>query len=591
MALLSISNAHLAYGHVALLDGAALSFEAGDRLALIGRNGTGKSSLLKVLAGLEKLDDGLLQQQQGVRVIYVPQEPVLNAEGTVFEVVSEGVAEAKALRERYEAHAEGDDLDAIQTRIEALQGWTWEQRVDETLHRLDLDGARLVGQLSGGLKKRVALGRALVAMPDVLLLDEPTNHLDLSAIQWLEGLLRDFGGSVLLVSHDRAFIDAVATRIVELDRGILRNYPGQLAAFEAAKARELEAEAMAAARADKLLAQEEVWIRKGVEARRTRSVGRIARLEVLRELRQARRDTLGSVRLETTTGAASGKIVAELKEATVRFPLPDGGERTIIDKFSATILRGDKVGLIGPNGAGKTTLLKLILGELEPNSGSVRRGTKLQVAYFDQMRTALDLDATLADTISPGSEWIENDGGRKHVMSYLSDFLFSPARAIRRCARCRAANATACCWPVCSRCRPMCWCWTSRRMTSTSRRWSCWKNCCRATAAPSSWSATTGVSWTTWSPAPLLGKATRSTAGALVSGANTKAATKTGRCSANAPRSSPRRPPRRRPHRPARPKRSSQWSRSPRPSSATRNSANWTACRRASRRWKPNRRS
>ena len=429
MALLSISNAHLAYGHVALLDGAALSFEAGDRLALIGRNGTGKSSLLKVLAGLEKLDDGLLQQQQGVRVIYVPQEPVLNAEGTVFEVVSEGVAEAKALRERYEAHAEGDDLDAIQTRIEALQGWTWEQRVDETLHRLDLDGARLVGQLSGGLKKRVALGRALVAMPDVLLLDEPTNHLDLSAIQWLEGLLRDFGGSVLLVSHDRAFIDAVATRIVELDRGILRNYPGQLAAFEAAKARELEAEAMAAARADKLLAQEEVWIRKGVEARRTRSVGRIARLEVLRELRQARRDTLGSVRLETTTGAASGKIVAELKEATVRFPLPDGGERTIIDKFSATILRGDKVGLIGPNGAGKTTLLKLILGELEPNSGSVRRGTKLQVAYFDQMRTALDLDATLADTISPGSEWIENDGGRKHVMSYLSDFLFSPARA------------------------------------------------------------------------------------------------------------------------------------------------------------------
>ena len=433
MALLSISNAHLAYGHVALLDGAALSFEAGDRLALIGRNGTGKSSLLRVLAGLEKLDDGLLQQQQGVRVIYVPQEPELDAAGTVFDVVSEGVAEAKALRERYEAHADGDDLDAIQTRIEHLQGWTWEQRVDETLHRLDLDGVRIVGELSGGLKKRVALGRALVAMPDVLLLDEPTNHLDLSAIQWLEGLLRDFGGSVLLVSHDRAFIDAVATRIVELDRGILRNYPGQLAAFEAAKARELEAEGMAAARADKLLAQEEVWIRKGVEARRTRSVGRIARLEVLRELRQARRDTLGSVRLEATTGASSGKIVAELKEATVRFPMPnvenEGTERTIIDKFSATILRGDKVGLIGPNGAGKTTLLKLILGELEPTSGSVRRGTKLQVAYFDQMRSALDLDATLADTISPGSEWIENDGGRKHVMSYLSDFLFSPSRA------------------------------------------------------------------------------------------------------------------------------------------------------------------
>ena len=437
MAILSLSNAHLAYGHVPLLDGAALSFESGERLALIGRNGTGKSSLLKVLAGIEKLDDGLLQAQQGLRVIYVPQEPELDAAGSVFDVVSEGVAEVKALRERYEAHgnqmgdpdrSRGDDLDAIQTRIEALHGWTWEQRVDETLHRLSLDGARTVGELSGGLKKRVALARALVAAPDVLLLDEPTNHLDLDAIAWLEGLLRDFEGSVLLVSHDRTFIDNVATRIVELDRGQLRSYPGQLTAFEAAKLRELEAESMASARADKLLAQEEVWVRKGVEARRTRSVGRIARLEVLREQRARRRDTLGSVRLEMATGAPSGKIVAELKSATVRFPF-EGGQRTIIDKFTATILRGDKVGLIGPNGAGKTTLLKLILGELEPSAGSVRRGTKLQVAYFDQMRTALDLDSTLADTISPGSEWIENDGGRKHVMSYLSDFLFSPARA------------------------------------------------------------------------------------------------------------------------------------------------------------------
>ena len=437
MAILSLSNAHLAYGHVPLLDGAALSFESGERLALIGRNGTGKSSLLKVLAGIEKLDDGLLQAQQGLRVIYVPQEPELDTTGSVFDVVSEGVAEAKALRERYEAHgnqmgdpdgSRGDDLDAIQTRIEALHGWTWEQRVDETLHRLSLDGARTVGELSGGLKKRVALARALVAAPDVLLLDEPTNHLDLDAIAWLEGLLRDFEGSVLLVSHDRTFIDNVATRIVELDRGQLRSYPGQLTAFEAAKLRELEAESMASARADKLLAQEEVWVRKGVEARRTRSVGRIARLEVLREQRARRRDTLGSVRLEMATGAPSGKIVAELKSATVRFPF-EGGQRTIIDKFTATILRGDKVGLIGPNGAGKTTLLKLILGELEPSAGSVRRGTKLQVAYFDQMRTALDLDSTLADTISPGSEWIENDGGRKHVMSYLSDFLFSPARA------------------------------------------------------------------------------------------------------------------------------------------------------------------
>ncbi len=428
MAILSLSNAHLAYGHVALLDGAGLSFEAGERLALVGRNGTGKSSLLRVLAGSERLDDGLLQQQQGLRVIYVPQEPELDAQGSVFDVVSEGVAEVKALRERYEAHAEGDDLDAIQTRIEALHGWTWEQRVDETLHRLTLDGARTVGELSGGLKKRVALARALVAAPDVLLLDEPTNHLDLDAIAWLEGLLRDFEGSVLLVSHDRAFIDNVATRIVELDRGQIRSYPGQLAAFESAKLREIENEALASARADKLLAQEEVWVRKGVEARRTRSVGRIARLVALREQRARRRDTLGSVRLEMASGAPSGKIVAELKDVSQRFPSADG-DKTIVSHFSATILRGDKVGLIGPNGAGKTTLLKLILGELEPTSGSIRRGTKLQVAYFDQMRSALDLDATLADTISPGSEWIENDAGRKHVMSYLSDFLFSPARA------------------------------------------------------------------------------------------------------------------------------------------------------------------
>ena len=428
MAILSLSNAHLAYGHVALLDGAGLSFEAGERLALIGRNGTGKSSLLRVLAGSERLDDGLLQQQQGLRVIYVPQEPELDAQGSVFDVVSEGVAEVKALRERYEAHAEGDDLDAIQTRIEALHGWTWEQRVDETLHRLTLDGARTVGELSGGLKKRVALARALVAAPDVLLLDEPTNHLDLDAIAWLEGLLRDFEGSVLLVSHDRAFIDNVATRIVELDRGQIRSYPGQLAAFESAKLREIENEALASARADKLLAQEEVWVRKGVEARRTRSVGRIARLVALREQRARRRDTLGSVRLEMASGAPSGKIVAELKDVSQRFPSADG-DKTIVSHFSATILRGDKVGLIGPNGAGKTTLLKLILGELEPTSGSIRRGTKLQVAYFDQMRSALDLDATLADTISPGSEWIEVNGQRKHVMSYLNDFLFSPERA------------------------------------------------------------------------------------------------------------------------------------------------------------------
>jgi ABC transport system ATP-binding/permease protein len=424
MAVLSLSNAHLAYGHVALLDDANFSLETGERLGLIGRNGAGKSSLLKILAGLEKPDDGLLQMTQGLRIQYVPQEPVFDLSLSVFDVVSEGVAEAKAVRQQYEEHAPGVDLDALQTRIEALDAWTWEQRVDTTLAQLHLDGSRIVGELSGGMKKRVALAQALVAVPDVLLLDEPTNHLDLDSIAWLEELLRGFKGSVMLITHDRAFLDGVATRIIELDRGIIRSYPGNFSAYERVKEEQLAAEALANARADKLLAQEEVWIRKGVEARRTRSVARVERLKVLRAQRQARRDSLGQVRLEVDSGVPSGKIVAELKDVGIHF-----GEKTIVKGFSATILRGDKVGLIGPNGAGKTTLLKLILGELQPTSGSVRQGTRLEVAYFDQMRSKLNLDATLADTISPGSEWVEFNGSRKHVMSYLNDFLFSPERA------------------------------------------------------------------------------------------------------------------------------------------------------------------
>jgi ABC transport system ATP-binding/permease protein len=424
MAVLSLSNAHLAFGHVALLDNAAFSLESTERLGLIGRNGAGKSSMLKIIAGLEKLDDGLLQMTQGVRICYVPQEPTFEPGHTVFEAVSEGVAEAKAVRQAYEEHADGVDLDALQTRIEALDAWNWEQRVDTTLAQLHLDGTRDISQLSGGMKKRVALAQALVAVPDVLLLDEPTNHLDLDSIAWLEELLCGFKGSIMLITHDRAFLDGVATRIIELDRGIIRSYPGNFSAYEQMKEEQLASDALANARADKLLAQEEVWIRKGVEARRTRSVARIQRLEVLREQRQKRRDSLGQVRLEIDAGAPSGKIVGELRDVTMRF-----GDKTIVNNFSGTILRGDKVGLIGPNGAGKTTLLKLILGQLEPTSGKVRLGSKIDVAYFDQMRSTLNLDATLADTISPGSEWVEFNGSRRHVMSYLNDFLFSPERA------------------------------------------------------------------------------------------------------------------------------------------------------------------
>ena len=431
MALLSLTGAHLAYGHVPLLDGAAFSLEPGERIALIGRNGTGKSSLLKVLAGAERLDDGLLQTQGGLRRVLVAQEPAFAPGVSVFDAVAEGVAQARALRERFEADTGDEDLDALQTQIEAVDGWTWEQRVDEALQRLGLAGGAVVDALSGGQRKRVALAQALVARPDVLLLDEPTNHLDIDAIEWLQDLLLQWRGAgaggpggLVLVSHDRAFIDAVATRIVELDRGVLRSYPGAFTAFEAAKARELEAEALANARADKLLAQEEVWVRKGVEARRTRSVGRIARLQALRAQRAARREQVGQVRLELDAGLPPGKIVAELQDVGMRY-----GDKVLIDGFSATLLRGDKVGLIGPNGSGKTTLLKLILGELEPTEGRIRRGTRLQVAYFYQMRAGLDLNATLADTISPGSEWVEFAGQRKHVMSYLGDFLFAPQRA------------------------------------------------------------------------------------------------------------------------------------------------------------------
>ena len=428
MALLTLTDAHLAYGHVPLLDGAAMALESGERVALIGRNGAGKSSLLKILAGLDKPDDGVLQVQTGLRRVYVAQEPVFATGVTVFDAVAEGVAEARALRERFERHDPADDLDAVQTRLEALDGWTWEQRVAESMQRLQLDGSAVVEALSGGTRKRVALAQALVAEPELLLLDEPTNHLDIDAIEWLQGLLVAWRGALVFVSHDRAFIDGVATRIVELDRARLRSYPGSFAAYEATKARELEDEALANVRADKLLAQEEVWVRQGVEARRTRSVGRVGRLLKLREQRAARRNVLGQVRLELDAGLPPGKIIAELNNVSMHF-----GEMVLIEDFSATILRGDKVGLIGPNGCGKTTLLKLILGELQPTRGSVRQGTRLQVAYFDQMRAALDLDATLGDTISPGSEWIEIGQPpkvtRKHVMSYLGDFLFAPERA------------------------------------------------------------------------------------------------------------------------------------------------------------------
>jgi ATP-binding cassette subfamily F protein uup len=426
-----MQDAQLAFGQVALLDRAQFSLERLERVGLIGRNGTGKSSLLKILAGLERLDDGTLQFQQGLRIAYVSQEPVLAPEHTIFEAVSEGLSHVKSLIERFERGE--PPLAELQDEIEALNGWTWRQRVEETLARLKLDGTRQVRTLSGGMAKRVALAQALVSTPDVLLLDEPTNHLDLDSIVWLEQLLLSFNGSIITITHDRAFLNQVATRIVELDRGQLRHYPGNYSQYQQLKLEQLQQEAVIQAKADKLLAAEEVWIRKGVEARRTRSQSRIARLEQLRQTRAARREVVGQVRFDLDRGTPSGKLVAELQDVSLGFDhtTPEGHpvRRVVAQHVNATLLRGDKVGLIGPNGAGKTTLLKLILGELSPDSGTVRRGTQLSVAYFDQMRAQLDLNATLEDFISPGSEWIEIGQQRKHVKSYLGDFLFSPARS------------------------------------------------------------------------------------------------------------------------------------------------------------------
>ncbi len=422
MSLITLQNAQLAFGHVALLNHAEFSLETAERVGLIGRNGAGKSSLLRILGGLEKPDDGDLRVQQGLRVTYVAQEPQLDSNASVFESVSSGLARIIHLIEQYCA-GEGD-LTAMQNEIEMFDGWNWEQRVQETLHRLHLNPDARINALSGGTLKRVALAQALVTSPDVLLLDEPTNHLDLDSIEWLEQLLIDFKGSIITITHDRSFLDKVATRIVELDRGHLLTYPGNFSQYQLQKEEQAAQEAVINAKADKLLAGEEVWIRKGVEARRTRSQSRIGRLEALRKQREARRDAVGRVKLDVASGAPTGKIVAELTEVDKAF-----GGKVITKNFSATFLRGDKVGLIGPNGAGKSTLLKMILGELEADSGKIRQGANLQVAYFDQMRNALDMDASLEDFISPGSEWIEIGTQRKHVKSYLDDFLFSPARA------------------------------------------------------------------------------------------------------------------------------------------------------------------
>jgi ABC transport system ATP-binding/permease protein len=429
MPLLTLQDVDYGVGDPLLLENASLSIEPGERIALIGRNGAGKSTLLRLLAGELQPDDGAVRIEDGRRVARLEQEVPSSAAGAVFDVVAAGLGEAGALLARFHqlGHAEAVDAEALartQSAIEAVDGWSLERRVGEVLDRLGLDGEAAFAQLSGGMKRRVLLARALVSAPDLLLLDEPTNHLDIAAIDWLEGFLKQWSGALVFVTHDRRFLRALATRIVEIDRGALTDWPGDWGNYLRRREERLNAEAQERARFDKLLAQEEAWIRQGIQARRTRDEGRVRRLQRMRAERAQRRDQAGNVRMDLAQAGASGRKVLEARDVDFAY---DG--HPLVRGFSTTVLRGDRIGLVGPNGSGKTTLLRLLLGELEPDAGQVRTGTRLQVAYFDQHRAGLREDWNALENVAGGRDFVEVGGRRKHVLGYLQDFLFTPERA------------------------------------------------------------------------------------------------------------------------------------------------------------------
>ncbi|SUU43899.1 ABC transporter ATPase [Actinobacillus ureae] len=435
MALLNLSHAYLGFGDHPLLEHTELHIEQGERVCLVGRNGAGKSTLMKVLAGDVQLDDGKLIFEKDIVVTRLEQEPPRHIQDTVFDYVAEGIAHLSDLLKQYHHISQqmqtdySDDLlsklSQVQTQLEHNNGWQFENRIQDTLKLLELDPDKRLCELSGGWVRRAALARALVADPDILLLDEPTNHLDVEAITWLEDLLLNFKGSIIFISHDRSFIRKMATRIVDLDRGKLVSYPSNYDLYLETKAEDLRVEALQNELFDKKLAQEEVWIRQGIKARRTRNEGRVRALKALREERRNRREVQGTAKIQIDQTARSGKIVFEVENASYEI---EG--KTLLKNFTTTIQRGDKIALVGPNGCGKTTFIKLLLGELQPTSGSIRCGTKLEVAYFDQYRAELDLEKTVMDNVADGKQDVEVNGVKRHVLGYLQDFLFPPKRAM-----------------------------------------------------------------------------------------------------------------------------------------------------------------
>ena len=435
MALISLTNGYLSFSDAPLLDHAELHIEPNERVCLVGRNGAGKSTLLKIIAGDVLMDDGKIQYEKDLVVSRLEQDPPRNAQGNIFDYVAEGVGHLTDLLKEYhhisvqleENYSDQilSQLEQVQAKLEHADGWRFENKINEVLLKLGLNPNTKLSALSGGWLRKAALARALVCDPDVLLLDEPTNHLDVEAIGWLENFLLDFQGSIVFISHDRSFIRKMATRIVDLDRGQLVSYPGNYDLYLTTKEENLRIEALLNELFDKRLAQEEVWIRQGIKARRTRNEGRVRALKAMREERRQRRDVMGTAKLQLDTSSRSGKIVFEMEDVSYEI-----AGKTLLKDFSTTILRGDKIALVGPNGSGKTTFIKLLLGEIQPTSGKIRCGTKLDIAYFDQYRADLDPEKTVMDNVADGKQDIEVNGVKRHVLGYLQDFLFPPKRAM-----------------------------------------------------------------------------------------------------------------------------------------------------------------